>query len=699
MAFTTCHCGRRPIVDDVCLLHTPDDRFDAAFDNLRDGAFLDLSDADVDGSMLHWLLNGLADGVPRRPRLPPCDFGNARFHGHADFARTVFTDRARFSEATFHGAARFADTEFKQTARFRDVTFHGPVSFSRSQFDRGASFVRATFAAELRFQQATINHEVNFIGATFHRSAVFAGTTFLGPTGFRDTRFEALASFAGTHLSGRISFVRAAFAELADFSRARFAQLAHFEVTRFAGTARFNGAVFLADARFVDLPFGGAAQFRGARFERVANFARATFTGAADFHDAQFASDAGFGNATFHQRSRFSGATFAGIARLDKTVFHSTLRLAGAVFEGAVQLHDAQIDGDARWQRAQFRQARTLGPLIVGGVLMADDVTFGAHVNVNVDAAVLSLRRATFNDGAHLRVARADVILEDADFLRRSTLSHLQPGHAPRAVPYTVEPGQTPRLLTLRGAHVAPLAIEDVDLRPCRFFGAHGLASLRIEATCRLPSAPPRGGSVARATIAEEHAWRAARTHGPRATARAGRWSATEVRPPPGFRDGYGHAPLSPAQIATIYRSLREARESHKDEAGAGDLYFGEMEMRRCSKGVVPADRDGDRHLGERFVLTVYWLLSGYGVRATRAFVSLALTLVGGAALLWWFGFHDPMSCGRSLIFAVESAISVLRPPDEALSAGGQVVQIALRLAGPLLFGLGLLAIRARVKR
>jgi hypothetical protein len=38
-------------------------------------------------------------------------------------------------------------------------------------------------------------------------------------------------------------------------------------------------------------------------------------------------------------------------------------------------------------------------------------------------------------------------------------------------------------------------------------------------------------------------------------------------------------------------------------------------------------------------------------------------------------------------------------PPDAGLSASGEIVQIALRMLGPLLFGLTLLAIRARVKR
>ncbi len=41
---------------------------------------------------------------------------------------------------------------------------------------------------------------------------------------------------------------------------------------------------------------------------------------------------------------------------------------------------------------------------------------------------------------------------------------------------------------------------------------------------------------------------------------------------------------------------------------------------------------------------------------------------------------------------SIESAISLLRLPDAKLSAGDEAIQIALRLLGPLLLGLGLLA-------
>ena len=172
-------------------------------------------------------------------------------------------------------------------------------------------------------------------------------------------------------------------------------------------------------------------------------------------------------------------------------------------------------------------------------------------------------------------------------------------------------------------------------------------------------------------------------------------WGDTSTRAPAWLDSGEADDPLEPAQVAGLYRALRKAREEDGDEAGAGDLYYGEMEMRRISSAAA----EGSRSKRDRALLWSYWAISGYGLRPTRALVSLAVTLLIGAALLFVFGFQDERNYGRSLLFAVQSSLSLLRPPETSLTAGGEVVQIALRLLGPLLFGLALLAVRTRVKR
>jgi hypothetical protein len=299
----------------------------------------------------------------------------------------------------------------------------------------------------------------------------------------------------------------------------------------------------------------------------------------------------------------------------------------------------------------------------------------------------------------------AEVALDDADFASASTLS------AATAWPLDIDLQQSsrkvedhrlidleprPRLVTVRGAHVAALALSDVDLRACRFFGAHGLQSLDIEASCNWPHTPGYPRYIYRETIAEEHDWRGER------------WDQLSTQPPAWLERRDGPPKLKCAQIAALYRALRKAREDGKDEAGAGDLYYGEMEMRRKNDWVErptltdpwAAERAYRGARRGRSVLHAYWLFSGYGLRSRRAIASLAITLLVGAALLRGFGFHGARpTYGRALLFGVESSISVLRAPQANLSVAGEVIQIALRLLGPLFVGLALLALRSGVKR
>jgi hypothetical protein len=262
----------------------------------------------------------------------------------------------------------------------------------------------------------------------------------------------------------------------------------------------------------------------------------------------------------------------------------------------------------------------------------------------------------------------------------------------------------------VRRAKLANLTVAGVDLRDCRFDGAHGLDRLRLEADCEFATTPGGWRSTRRAAIAEELEWRA----------RHRKWD-----------DWYPMcwlpkaAQLDAAEIAAIYRQLRKAKEDSKDEPGAADFYYGEMEMRRQS----PRQPDPPAHAGaggnaelagdirfegephapfhptptaERLVLWVYWLVSGYGLRASRALVALGLTIVLFALLLDWWGFRPARPFGSTLLFSIESTSSLFRVPETRgfmLTAGGEVLQVILRLLGPLFFGLALLSLRGRVKR
>lgn len=91
----------------------------------------------------------------------------------------------------------------------------------------------------------------------------------------------------------------------------------------------------------------------------------------------------------------------------------------------------------------------------------------------------------------------------------------------------------------------------------------------------------------------------------------------------------------------------------------------------------------------ERLVLWFYWLLSGYGLRAWRALTALALLVfLAGIGFASW-GFPNTVELSDAIRFSARSATALLRGPDRALTPSGEWLEIGLRLAGPVLLGLG----------
>jgi hypothetical protein len=144
--------------------------------------------------------------------------------------------------------------------------------------------------------------------------------------------------------------------------------------------------------------------------------------------------------------------------------------------------------------------------------------------------------------------------------------------------------------------------------------------------------------------------------------------------------------------IADLYRQLRRGREQAKNEPGAADFYYGEMEMRRMSDSWF-----------SRMIIAPYWAISGHGLRPLRAFATFAAVVLLAAWLFRWSGFKPStveLDFGESLQFSLQSAVSFFRAPTgDNLTWLEQWLQLALRFVGPVLLGLALLAIRARVKR
>jgi uncharacterized protein YjbI with pentapeptide repeats len=409
-----------------------------------------------------------------------------------------------------------------------------------------------------------------------------------------------------------------------------------------------------------------------------ARFERATFTGDADFRNAIF------NDATFR------GATFEGRASFQNTIFR-----------GKADFQDTQWKGEARFD-ANF------------GEVILDHAVFDRRVRLVVRAKYLSAVRVEFRAEKEILAQSAAITLEDATFAAPSTLG-------PATGEDTSVTSTIPQVVSLRGARVVDLALSGVDLRACHFRGSYGLASVRLEQV--LLAEPPEGWTKARrwslpirwtrrVAIAEEHQWRAAKGFDGWETPD---WPCSREHEPP------TPAP-TPHQIAAIYRALRSGVEARKDAPGAADFYYGEMEMRRHSKyedaeddqalrSKPPyraptleawANYDNTRRTprAEKFVLWLYWLVSGYGLRASRALLALLLTVVIFTAVLYVFGLKD-RDLSVALLQSIQgAAFAAFRGGNQKLlSEAGQYLQIPLRLLGPFFLGLALFSLRGRVKR
>lgn len=330
-------------------------------------------------------------------------------------------------------------------------------------------------------------------------------------------------------------------------------------------------------------------------------------------------------------------------------------------------------------------------------------------------------------DGTHLSVCAAELDLTEADFQGDSILNSyllneegliagpisadgmsdyphartVREGAIAQAEALTNQVNAAVRQTTgcelhsLRRAAVAKLVITNVSLEKCRFADAYGLEQIRIGPECRFHR-PDGWLRTRRDMIAEEVLWRESRSN-------------NNSQPPKDVP--------SAGEIAAIYRSLRKALEDTKNEPGAADFYYGEMEMRRHAAAPKSI---------ERWLLHGYWAISGYGLRASRALLTLAAVLILAAllysqaplalmtpsahitavnfdtgALLYSKPSTSPVPFPNALEFAAQQSISLLWHPNTSITTGhpGTWIAWALHLICPGLLALAVLALRARIKR
>jgi hypothetical protein len=347
---------------------------------------------------------------------------------------------------------------------------------------------------------------------------------------------------------------------------------------------------------------------------------------------------------------------------------------------------------------------------------------FGGPVTLSFAARRLECRRTRWSSTAEIRLRYATVDFAHAVFEYPLTIAAepdpfvLTDGRQLVEDPFPRLSDPEVRVASLRGVDAAHLVLVDVDLSECLFAGTVHLDQLRLEGACTFDTAPPavhwrRWPPVRfteRRVLAEEHHWRASQRRAARG------WNVAVL--------GAGRA--GPVQLAPVYRALRKAFEDGKHEPGAADFYYGEMEMRRHADDIPRS---------ERGLLTAYWALSGYGLRASRALAwlgaAMLLTIVllmavglaqdtpkqtatgtvpaGGGKVTFKIDKDDPQNptgdrfTGERFEKALNVTLNsvVFRSSGQDLTTAGTYIEMTSRLTEPVLLGLAVLAVRNRVKR
>jgi uncharacterized protein YjbI with pentapeptide repeats len=607
-----------------------------------------------------------------------------------DFAQAVFNAPAMFEQVEVLEKVIFIQGKIRAPIMFRECIFRGQVSFDDSFVQAPLLFENSTFEQELLFQEMTV----------------------LAPIILRGTNHMASVTFARSTVDRPLTIENALPSDML-LDEVTANEYVHIKDTTLSGLLSFRRGSYHRELRVQKSTCKGAADLTEISARHKVIVKDVTFEDNVYLYSGAYADQVLFRKTVFRGDTVFNGSTFHGQVLFRDVTFQGNVEFRNVRFANSVAFIDVIFEKSVSFQEAQF----------CGGILF-DRVAFRGDVDFDLAAVQLRFRKALFSGQVSLRFGWADVVFEESDFpgptrLGTSWLDHPLNEtfiHALEMADKAPE-DRRPRLLSLSGSNVSNLVLTDLDLKFCRFAGANNINSLRIEQANPF-SVTPDGWRfsrrrpflatwTSRGAIAEEHLWRSLNGLGVRKEG----WLTL-----PSLGTRLEQIPQAD-NIQRIYRDLRKGREDRKDEPGAADFYYGEMEMRRHAT---------TRWI-ERRILDLYWLISGYALRAWRALVTLIILLVAASLIFMTQGFDrnggtmlraaqvqsngrvvytkyalpsPPHDFGTALRYSIESATSLLRAPQpRRLTAIGQATEVLLRLLGPGLLGLAILSLRGRVKR
>ncbi|MGW3747250.1 pentapeptide repeat-containing protein [Streptomyces sp. NPDC005146] len=504
-------------------------------------------------------------------------------------------------------------------------------------------------------------------GAIKLGDASFQKSVFLGHISFDTAIFQGNCTFSGAMFTKTVSFNRIRFSESAMFLGVEFNAPAKFAKITFKKLAFFRSAVFHDSVTFTELDMQEGVKFAGARFVKAARFTNSTFQGRASF-----------------KQCRFENATF------ESCRFSAGLSLRESEATGSFKMSAAYITGTLNASETKFRADCQFGPVLSTHDIIATDSLWEGRSTLSIAAPRMDISWSRFNDSLRVNARHATLACEGVRFGTASIIAGaFKLRFANSAGSGVLDEQQIPAdsicdlpsISTFRGADLSNVTLVDIDLSKCHFFESHNLDKVIMDGDVRFASTPAKRITwknplrsrfwATRKVVVEEQRWRAG-INGSRD------W-------PMPRRDPSMRKPMGAESVANVYRSLRRAQEESKNQPGAADFYYGEMEMRRHAK-TLP--------VSERFIISLYWVFSGYGLRASRSIFSLVLLIIATSWLAYTFGFSGQSpTYPQTVIQCLENLVSLRSATLQGarVNTFGASLNIFLKVAGPVFLGLSVL--------
>ena len=352
------------------------------------------------------------------------------------------------------------------------------------------------------------------------------------------------------------------------------------------------------------------------RLNKPIDFSWATFTNGADFRDGTFVNNANFINATFINAD-FYRTTFTGWANFDKATFKDRTDFQQTTFTKKAYFSEANFIEKANFSFATFKKESDFYRAI-----FTKKAAFLRAIFMDITdfSGATFTGKAIFSGGSFISKAAffGTKFLEEAAFSGARMEGRL----VFRSINLLEEGGPSP---TFQGVfdylELSPEAVlrfQDLSLMQVKFEGS----DLRWLEFHHVQWHPYPG----RQAVYDEVLLRQEEKQSP--------WfwngllyDEPHAGPPSYWTDRYG-------EVERLYRDLQENYEKARDYKKMGDFHYGEMEMHR---------RANKWRWFPGYWYNLYWALSGYGERPSRALCCLVVLLAMLPLPIWLWGLDMPL--------------------------------------------------------